>query len=330
MTKYNIVTLLGKIKRKYRSKLVSHFRSKSYYRKLYRSYWHYWRSHNTPSVILLNYYSAIPNPDADIGHQMANWIAGYRYAKQFGLQFAHSPFLTAEWDTFLGFGENEKKVKELVSEGYKIVRLPLFNEYSKKEIYLQKKIIASYSNQKVVFVAEQDQEYSDPYSVGAALLQKFHSAPAREKDSLIYDSNNFNIAIHVRPREITLGLKNSKAKLLIYQKKMEYFVKVLQNVLKITDTTKPIAIYLFSQGTKSDFAKFEHFNNIHFCLDRKEQDSFLHMVHADVLICSKSSFSYMPALLNKNSKVCPKRFWHGYSKTKDWIMINEDGTINCY
>lgn len=328
MTEYNIIALLGKLKRKYRSKLVSHFRSKSYYQKLYKSYWHYMRSQNNSSVILLNYYSATPNPDGDIGHQMANWIAGYSFAKQFGLQFAHSPFSNAKWDSFLGFGENEKKVNDLVSKGYKIVRLPLFNEYSEKEIYLQKKIISSYSNKKVVFVAEQDQEHSDPYVAIVPLRQKFQNAPARENDSLIYDKKNFNIAIHVQQRQLITGKMNLKANLLTYRKKTDYYVKVLENVLKINKTTKPIAIYLFSQATKSDLKKFEHFNNIHFCLEMNEQDSFLHMVNAEVLINSESSFSYKPALLNKNKKVCPKKFWHGYPKTKDWIMINEDGTIS--
>lgn len=52
------------------------------------------------------------------------------------------------------------------------------------------------------------------------------------------------------------------------------------------------------------------------------QDSFLHMVYADCLITSKSSFSYKPALLNKGIKVCPKDFWHGYPNTKDWLLID--------
>jgi hypothetical protein len=108
----------------------------------------------------------------------------------------------------------------------------------------------------------------------------------------------------------------------------DYFVKVLENVLNCIETSKPIAIYLFSQGTVSDFPQFSIFQNLHFCLDMNAQDSFLHMVFADLLITSKSSFSYKPALLNKNIKVSPKVFWHGYPKTKDWIMSTEDGNIH--
>ena len=55
--------------------------------------------------------------------------------------------------------------------------------------------------------------------------------------------------------------------------------------------------------------------------------SFLHMVYADVLITSKSSFSYKPALLNTGIKVSPKQFWHSYPKTTDWLLADEDGRI---
>lgn len=99
-------------------------------------------------------------------------------------------------------------------------------------------------------------------------------------------------------------------------------------VLTVVSINTTIAIYLFSQGSEADFPEFKNFKNITFCLDMNAQDSFAHMVFADVLITSKSSFSYNPALLNKGIKLVPANFWHGYPKTKDWIVAKEDGTIN--
>jgi hypothetical protein len=49
------------------------------------------------------YFTAIPNIGGGIGHQLANWIAGYWYAKQFNLKFAHTPFPNPKWDLILGF-----------------------------------------------------------------------------------------------------------------------------------------------------------------------------------------------------------------------------------
>ena len=327
MPKYNIMILVGKFKRKYRAKLVSYFKCKSYYPKLYKSYWNYRFNKNVVSSSSFNYYSAIPNPGAGIGHQMANWIAGYWFAQQFGLQFAHIPFSNAKWDFFLGFGEGEKETANLLTNEYKKVRLPLFDEYNEAEVFLNKKIIASYSSQKVVFVAEQDQGYRDQYGVIESIQEKFHNAAARQKDTVIFDSNNLNIAIHVRRGDIVIGQENQNANLLMRWQGNDYFVKVLKNVLNSLETNKPIAIYLFSQGVESDFIEFTEFKNLHFCLDMNAQDSFLHMVFADLLISSKSSFSYKPALLSKGVKVCPEDFWHGYPDSKDWMLVDSDGNF---
>jgi hypothetical protein len=324
------ISLLKKIKNRLWNAIVSNSRNKKYYPKLYKSYWHSRFNQNNFSTNLDSFYTAIPNSGAGIGHQMANWIAGYWFAQQFGLKFAHSPFSKVNWEFFLGFGVGEKKTDYLLANGHKKVRLPLFDELKESEVELQQQIIASYSNKKVVFVAEQDQFYCDQFGVIEAIVEKFHTAPARKEDQLIFDTESFNIAVHVRRGDIVVGQENKNENLLMRWQGNDYFVKVLANVLISLETTKPIAIYLFSQGAAKDFSEFEQFPNLNFCLQMNAQDSFLHMVSADLLITSKSSFSYKPALLNKNIKVCPKDFWHGYPKTKDWIMANEDGNLNSY
>lgn len=316
-----------KIKNKLWSKLVRILRVKSYYPKIYRSYWHKCYSitgKNTGE----NYLTAIPNRGAGIGHQMANWIAGYWFAKQFGLKFAHTPFSSKKWESFLGFGSDEKNVDDLIAIGYKKVRLPLFDEFNVSEIELQQQIIASYSNLKVVFVAEQDQFYRDQFGVMEDIQEKFHTAPARKKDQLIYDPLNYNIAIHVRRGDIAIGQENLNPNLMMRWQSNDYFEMTLKSVLSTLETVKPVKIYLFSQGEKKDFQEFEQFANLNFCLGMNAEYSFLHMVFADLLITSKSSFSYKPALLCKGIKVCPENFWHGYPLTKDWIMSDEFGNFN--
>ncbi|MBP8793120.1 MAG: hypothetical protein KBE41_04415 [Lutibacter sp.] len=274
------------------------------------------------------YFTAIPNPGAGIGHQLANWIAGYWFAQQFGLQFAHIPFSSNKWEDFLGFGDGEISVQELCKhKGYKKVRLPLFNENKTEEVALIKSIIASYSNQKVVFVCEQDQFYRNQFGIQESIQQKFVASKARENEKIIYSKENYNIAIHVRRGDIVVGQTNNNPNLVMRWQNNDYFVNVLSNVLNQIETDKHIAIYLFSQGVEADFPEFKKFENITFCLDMNAQDSFAHMVFADVLITSKSSFSYKPALLNKGIKVCPKDFWHGYPKTEDWILADENGQL---
>lgn len=325
MSILNLSNLTVKIKRKLRFKVVIFFRETSFYPKLYKSYWHYYFTKKGTDINPNNYYSAIPNPGAGIGHQIANWIAGYWFAYQFELVFAHIPFSSEKWDSFLGFCENEILVSDLLKKGYKKVRLPLFDECNEAEVALQKKIIASYSGKKVVFIAEQDQFYKDQFGVMEAIKQKFYTAPSRNKDEIFFDAQSFNIAIHVRRGDIVIGQENQNPGLLLRWQGNDYFEKVLRKVVRTIKTEKPVAIYLFSQGEKKDFPEFEAFENLHFCLDRNPQDSFLHMVKADLLITSKSSFSYKPALMSNGIKICPKDFWHGYPETKDWILVDDNG-----
>ena len=70
-----------------------------------------------------NYLAAIPNRGVGIGHQMANWMAGYHYAAFFCLEFAHIPFANknypyepSKWDAFLGFGNKEAEYRQLLKK----------------------------------------------------------------------------------------------------------------------------------------------------------------------------------------------------------------------
>jgi hypothetical protein len=307
--------------------IVKNLRNTFFYTKIYSSYWNFFFYKPKNKEETLSYYTAVPNPGAGIGHQMANWIAGYWFAQQFKLPFAHISFSSSNWESFLGFGEGEITVAALLQKGYKKVNLPLFDEFDEVEIALQKKIIASYSNQKVVFVAEQDQSYTDQFGVMEVIKEKFHTAAARKFDQLIFDTEFFNIAIHVRRGDIVIGQENQNPNLLLRWQGNDYFEQVLSNVLENLKNEKPIAIYLFSQGEVTDFPEFRKFENLHFCLEMNAQDSFLHMVNADLLITSKSSFSYKPALLSNGIKVCPQHFWHKYPQTEDWIMVDEKGNF---
>lgn len=295
----------------------------------YLSYWHllFKGSQENPDLSLF-YLAARPNPGAGIGHQMANWIAGYWYAKDWKLKFAHIPFSSSQWEKFLGFGVEEKTIPELKKEGWKVRRIPIFHEKKSEEMALVKNIISSYSGQKIIFLCEQDQFYRDQYGVMAEIQEKFANAPARKEDSLQYSNDNLNIAIHVRRGDIMADPTNPN--LAMRYLSNDYFEEVLNDVIEHYKSLqdKPIHVFFFSQGIPENYPEFANIPNLHWCLDWGARDCFLHMVYADVLITSKSSFSYKPALLNKKGiKVCPAIFWHGYPDSREWIMVDNNGII---
>ena len=169
-----LTTFAAKIRRRIWQDIVKTTRTKRCYFKLYKAYWNA-RYNKSVEIKKVNYLTAIPNPGAGIGHQMANWNAGYWYAKQFDLTFCHYPFSSHNWELFLGFGNKEVQYKELIDKkGFKKVRLPLFDENNKAEISLIKKIINSYGTQKVVFVCELDQFYKNQYGVIKEIKQEYN------------------------------------------------------------------------------------------------------------------------------------------------------------
>lgn len=278
------------------------------------------------------YLTARPNPGAGIGHQMANWIAGYWFARYFDLKYAHTPFsninnpfTSNQWDSFLGFGNDEAQASELINSGWKKVVLPLFNEFDENQVNIIRRIISSYSGEKVLFYLEQDQFYHDQYGVMDDIKRKFNRIHDRNSEKLKYDRNEMNIAVHVRRGDIVQKSGENNPNLTMRWLDNNYFINALKYTLSIINTDKDIHVYLFSQGEKEDYKEFEEFTNVTYCLDMGAQESFLHMVYADALITSKSSFSYKPALLSDGIKVCPKNFWHGYPESDDWILLDDEG-----
>jgi hypothetical protein len=327
--KYGKEPLLEKLRRRINSFIVGKIANTPFQFRLYRSYWHRkfsdQKSNSVPETKRTHFLTQKPNYGAGIGHQLANWNSGLYFANFFNVKFAHSPFSTDKWENFLGFGEGETFASDMVkNRKFKIVRLPRFNSLNSIEINLITDIINSYSRPYVLFMLEMDQGYTAQCDTYQILSDKFFRAKARSEDKLIYSPNKFNVAVHIRRRmkvetDEVWKLRGSDN---------EYYANILNKVLIATSASKNVEIYLFSQGNTSDFPEFERFVNIHYCLDMGPVESFLHMINADLLISSKSSFSYKPALISKGIQICPATFWHQYPKDYNYILADNEGVLD--
>ncbi len=300
---------------------------------VYKSYWHYKFGNLLKKTQALsvhkNFIAQKPNYSAGIGHQLSNWNAGFYFAKYFNLQFAHFPFSNNKWEHLLGFGENEIAASTLLKEGkYKKIKLPRFDSEKDKDVQLTGNIIQSYQNRKVLFILAQDQGYVEQCGTFTDLSAKFFNASARKDQALFYDPLCFNIAIHIRRGDVAAMKQSGDTNWEERWLNNDYYESVLKKVLSAIPTGKKINIYLFSQGNKEDFPEFDQFENIHYCLDVNAYDSFLHMAYADILISSKSSFSYKPALISKEIKICPGNFWHKYPSATNFILADNNGVFD--
>jgi hypothetical protein len=62
------------------------------------------------------------------------------------------------------------------------------------------------------------------------------------------------------------------------------------------------------------------------CINEKAIDCLRKLATADILIMSRSSFSYVGAILNRNGIVLYHPFWH--PAPSSWITVDPDGQFN--
>lgn len=331
----NKASIQNKIYRKLHWILFSKIKSGKWINYFYASYRHRNKKQPPNADQRTVYITQIPNEGAGIGHQIANFNGGCHYAMLFGIPFAYPGFCNKEWEHFLGFGEHEVSVKELKKKGYRIRKLPYFNE-TEESLALIRQIIQSYAGEKVILSVELDQFYQKQYEVVPYIKRKFEEASARKEDRLTYQENRVSMAVHIRRGDIVAagqaaqeaGGKTEIAAAQGMSKRwlsLAYFENIVKQVSeKVGDR---LDIYLFSQGDRKDYQCFEKYGNVIYCFAMSDQDAFLHMVRADILVISKSSFSYKPALLADGVRICPPDFWHGYPEDGKWIVADEAGRL---
>lgn len=309
---------------------------KRIYPLFYKSYRH--RNKKSVSKTSENYLAARANPRAGIGHKIANWVSGYWFAKQFGLKHAHIPFCdnyaprgeASWWEGFLGFYQDETTVADLVSQGYKKVRLPKFEDNNPEDLAMIRSIVDSYNDSKVVFLLEQDTFKRDT-SVGIPILrEKFYSCPKRKEENLSYDDCCFNIAIHVR-RNVVINNRTIDEPEEIKKRRytgVEYYITVLESILNSIQLERPVKIYLFSQADPKEFDVLKKYGEVKYCFDMDEKASFLHLIYADLLITSKSSFSYSAAVLSNGVIVGIPDYWQDYPQADNWFVPTTEGELS--
>ena len=324
---YQTVRLWPRISRRLRGEFVTRIEGTPLQFGAYRSYWRSrWRCPVVGAADGLEnvFLCQLPDYGAGIGHQLANWNTAMYFAGRFGARFAHCPFSSPRWEEFLGLGLGEAWADDLRSAGYRRVRLPRFDSANEEQVELVQGIVRSYAGTRSVLELESNQGYVAQHETWEILQRKYFAAPARMHDTLLYRPGDFNVNVHIRRRMkvepddvwAARGLENT------------YYATVLRTSLENIPTRQAVRVFLFSQGRREEFPEFEEFPGLVWCLDMNPYDSFAHLARSDLLIASKSSFSYKPALILRGISICPGSFWHGYPDIPRFILADDRGVFD--
>jgi hypothetical protein len=212
------------------------------------------------------------------------------FAELMNIEFVYSPFVSMDhnYDDDPNYLDKKEKLINLIGN------------YSDKNNVDQSKIM-SFDLSHIYKTVEDNLDYC----LSTSSFKKI-------KDLFYENKNNKNegknINIHIRrPNRFDIGDYGYTDD--------DYYLKIIEEIYKKNNDIKKIKIH--SQGDVSNFSKFSKYD-IDFKLNSPIEESFADLVFSDILVLSKSSFSYSAGLLC-NGEVYYLPFWHKPKKT--WIKI---------
>ena len=155
------------------------------------------------------------------------------------------------------------------------------------------------------------------------VLEKVQKSYSRDRnDTPHFQHKDVNIAVHVRRGDSTHNTRRFV--------EHQYFVNVLKSITtQLKAKKQTYTIQLYSEGHIHDLPEFQEFKHLTYRLNDDHLDTFHHMACADILIMSKSTFSYVPALLNPTGLIIYKPFWIlSPGNTDRWVEADEHGHVD--
>jgi hypothetical protein len=227
--------------------------------------------------------------------------------------------------------------KQISQKKIKLVELPRLqinipsNEQDDNDIYREiDQFIQSNHESNIAFRVSRnlsgDYEYE---STKAWFSNAYAKARGLQPIPLVFNLNQFNIAVHIRRGDLLPGRQFSDLSSRMLPD--GWYLKILDTV--IYNSNKKIAIHIFSEGKEG---KYLSENGMPFSWKAYFQDTphevsehidsdfigtFHHLLNADVLIGSKSGMSHLAGMLGTGIKIMPK-MWHSYRGANQLLEIS--------
>ena len=143
------------------------------------------------------------------------------------------------------------------------------------------------------------------------VLKKIKTIFRANKDTDYFKNGSFNVAVHIRrPNQDDCRLDGADTPDRLY-------VAIIDTLRALYADRNPL-FHLYSQGVLSNFTHYQAADVV-FHLNESVEDTFLGFVFADLLVTSRSSFSYTAALLS-DGIVYYIPFWH--NPLPHWISTD--------
>lgn len=264
------------------------------------------------------YVMSIPDIRCGIGHVLAEWNTGLIMAQQVGAKFI-SLSLPHYWDELLNFNEvalpfdrNFDHIKSI-----KRIRLPYvpFSSGPEKLNKLCSQLIQLRPQEAVLYLLYDGQNAYDHTSTREFLRKQFWGTSLSDnirktvQAEMLSLGVSMNLAVHIRRGDIVSNPR--------WQERIVAINWFRDQIEKITaKSSVRFCVDVFTNAEDTDIVsglsgdwKLRVFNKL------EDRESFGRIACADIIVGSKSGFSFFAALLSK-AKICcfPKGFWHDTEK----------------
>lgn len=249
------------------------------------------------------------------GSQAQAAMSAICFAEAHGLEYVHRPFTTIEhpetgmaewaraWETHFNLGDGERQLCQTDAPVIALDRLPMVPRAD--DVIVAAQHYLHFCN-------------SDPnaWERVVPLLRKKYSRNKGRKSRA-----ELHIAVHMRRGDIS----GENWKVARNFTPNASFLAALKRILAIVSAKVPdVRVSVFSQGHPEIFADFSRLG-CELRLDEPALATHAELVDADVLVMSKSSFSYTAALLGEGIAVYDP---HKYRPLSDWIARTPDGDFD--
>jgi len=250
-----------------------------------------------------------------IGAQAHAILATMLFAFQANIKYIHTPLeqvahkpkdiidWESRWNNFFGFNNYSEVVDNFNFNLFKYRNFPTYK--------IEKNTIFTLNDPFWVLDINPD-SFNE---IQSRIVYCYRLSPKRNYLHKSRSCNSLQISVHVRRGDALLS-ENS------HRLTDEFYT--FNCLTKITKVLKDCGydyhIHIFSEGNIKDFIYLNKLNNTNFWLNEDAFMTFDSLVSADILLLSKSSFSYSSALL-ANGIVFYEPFWH--NPLSHWISLDD-------